>query len=162
MTHTRGNTNDPYSPNTRKVAGGRTDRPRLDSRLCRGPGGCLHWQPESLTGCGRFSNRPTFHPLAPKLTYNTFMIKFTDTQSPEAVALTATIQLHEDMLNSYAFAGYDGTKDAFDCLYRELFIIARDEVSLEVDPVDQVVETFFQYQLEISEGERNPAWFEYH
>ena len=89
------------------------------------------------------------------------MMKFTDTASPEAVALAATVQLHEDLLECEAFAGYNGTKGAFDCLYRELFIIARDEVSLEVEPVDQVIETFFQYQLEIGDGERSPAWFEY-
>jgi hypothetical protein len=86
-------------------------------------------------------------------------MKVTDTYSPEAVALTATCQLHDELLADDGFAGYDGTKGAFDRLYSELFVIARDEVSLEVDPVDQVVETFYQYQLEIGEGQREIDWY---
>jgi hypothetical protein len=87
------------------------------------------------------------------------MMKFTDTVSPEAVALTAACQLHADLLYSEAFAGYDGSKLQFDLLYRELFIIARDEVSLEIQPVEQVIETFYDYQEEISAGERDFDWF---
>lgn len=86
-------------------------------------------------------------------------MKFTDTSSPEAVALLAACQLHPELLTDDAFAGYDGTKDQFDRLYRELFVIARDEVSLEVEPVEQVVETFYQYQTEISVGERDADWY---
>ena len=86
-------------------------------------------------------------------------MKVTDTCSPEAIALTAICQLHIELLADEGFAGYDGTKDAFDSLYSELLVIARDEVSLEVDPVDQVVETFYQYQLEICEGQREIDWY---
>jgi hypothetical protein len=86
-------------------------------------------------------------------------MKVTDTQSPEAVALTAACQLHSVLVSDQNFAGYDGTKAAFDSLYSELFVIARDEVSLEVEPVEQVVETWYQYQAEISEGERDFDWF---
>ena len=86
-------------------------------------------------------------------------MKVTDTCSPEAIALKATCLLHIELLDDQGFAGYDGTKDAFDRLYSELFVIARDEVSLEVDPVDQVVETFYQYQLEIGEGQREVNWY---
>jgi hypothetical protein len=88
-------------------------------------------------------------------------MKVTDTCSPEAVALTATCHLHAELLADDSFAGYYGSKDAFDQLYSELFVIARDEVSLEVDPVDQVVETFYQYQLEIGEGQRQVDWYLY-
>jgi len=87
------------------------------------------------------------------------MMKLTDTSSPEAVALTAACQLHTDLLPDEGFAGYDGTKAQFDALYRELFVIARDEVSLEIDPVDQVVDTFYDYQLEICNGERSVDWY---
>ena len=86
-------------------------------------------------------------------------MKVIDTVSPEAVALTAACQLHSELLSDESFAGYDGTKAAFDSLYSELFVIARDEVSLEVEPVEQVVETWYQYQAEISEGERDFDWF---
>lgn len=86
-------------------------------------------------------------------------MKLTDTTSPEAVALQAAIQLHAELLADEGFAGYDGTKDAFDSLYRELFVIARDEVSLEIDPVNQVVDTFYDYQLEITEGQREVDWY---
>ena len=86
-------------------------------------------------------------------------MKFVD-NSPEAVALNAAIALHPQLLESDDFCGYDGTKQQFDRLYQELFIIARDEVSLEVDPIWQVTNTFFDYQVEISAGDRAFDWFE--
>lgn len=86
-------------------------------------------------------------------------MKFTDTMSPEAVALTAACQMHGEILGDESMAGYDGTKAAFDSLYKELFVIARDEVSLEIDAVDQVISTFFDYQLEIVEGQREVDWY---
>lgn len=86
-------------------------------------------------------------------------MKMIDTVSPEAVALTAACQLHTELLKDEGFAGYDGTKEQFDNLYQELFIIARDEVSLEVEPVEMVVETFYDYQLEIAEGVRDFDWY---
>lgn len=86
-------------------------------------------------------------------------MKPVDTVSPEAVALQAACDLHKDLLADEGFAGYNGTKEQFDNLYRELFIIARDEVSLEVEPVLQVIETFYEYQTEISAGERDWDWY---
>lgn len=86
-------------------------------------------------------------------------MKITDTASPEAVALTATCRLHGELLADENFAGYDGTKDAFDRLYSELFVIARDEVSLEIEPVEMVVETFYVFQFEIGEGDREVDWY---
>lgn len=82
-----------------------------------------------------------------------------DACSPEAVALTAACQLHTELLQDEGFAGYEGTKEQFDNLYLELFIIARDEVSLEVEPVEMVVETYYDYQTEISAGERDFDWY---
>ena len=86
-------------------------------------------------------------------------MKTTDTVSPEVVALTAACQLHSQILNEDCFHGYDGTKDHFDLLFRELFVIARDEVSLEIDPISQVTETWWQYQEEISVAYRDSDWF---
>jgi hypothetical protein len=86
-------------------------------------------------------------------------MKTLDTVSPEAVALTAACQMHGKLLNDDAFMGYDGTKDSFDSLYQELFVIARDEISLEVSPFEQVTETWYDYQYEIMEGHREPCWY---
>jgi hypothetical protein len=86
-------------------------------------------------------------------------MKITDTCSPEAVALTAACQMHGKLLNDDLFMGYSGDKESFDMLYQELFIIARDEVSLEVEPVAQVTETWYDYQYEIMGGDREPCWF---
>ena len=86
-------------------------------------------------------------------------MKITDNLSPEAVALTAACQMHGKLLNDDLFMGYAGDKESFDILYQELFIIARDEVSLEVEPVDQVIETWYDYQYEIMGGHREPCWF---
>lgn len=85
----------------------------------------------------------------------------TSMQTPEAVALAATIQLHGEMLNDECFAGYDGDKDAFDVLYQEVFVIARDDVTLEVDPVNQVVDMFYEYHSEICNGTRDIDWYLY-
>lgn len=83
----------------------------------------------------------------------------TDSSSPEAVALLAACNLHNKLLNDDAFLGYDGTKHQFDLLYGELFIVARDEVSLEVEPIAQVIETWYDYQYEIMAGERDVCWW---
>ena len=88
-------------------------------------------------------------------------MKITDTQSPEAVALSAACILHPELLQDENFAGYDGTKSQFDDLYRQLFVIARDEVSLEIDPIGVVVETFYDYQTEIVDGVRDCDWYWY-
>jgi len=86
-------------------------------------------------------------------------MKFVD-NSPEAVALNAAVALHPLLPNMDGFDGYSGTKQQFDRLYEELFVIARDEVSLEVDPIGQVTDTWFDYQVEISAGDRPLDWFE--
>ena len=86
-------------------------------------------------------------------------MKFVD-NSPEAVALNAAVALHPLLPNMDGFDGYTGTKQQFDRLYEELFVIARDEVSLEVDPIGQVTDTWFDYQVEISAGDRAFDWFE--
>ena len=82
------------------------------------------------------------------------------TLTPETVALRAAFALHP-ILNTFdGFDGYEETKESFDRLYTELFFIARDEVSLEVEPVESVKETWWDYQCEIAEGVRDSDWFE--
>ena len=79
--------------------------------------------------------------------------------TPSQFALTAACQLHKRLLNDDLFMGYDGEKESFDQLFDELVVIARSEVSLEVEPVDQIIDTWYQYQYEIMEGDREPCWF---
>lgn len=86
-------------------------------------------------------------------------MKAIDTTSPEAIALNAAVRLHPELLRNGDFPEYNGTKTAFDNLYRELFVIARDEVSLEADPVSMVVQTWYDYQQEIQFGARRADWF---
>ena len=79
--------------------------------------------------------------------------------SLQNLALSASFRLHSEILGDESFCGYEGTKEQFDDLYNELYIIARDEVSLEVDPIDQIIETWYDYQNEICEGAREPQWY---
>ena len=87
---------------------------------------------------------------------------FHDKVSPEVVALKATIQIHQEIENDPGFAGYEGTKEDFDNLYRPLFAIANEEVSAECpDYLGQIIETFYQYECEIAAGERDIDWYLY-
>jgi hypothetical protein len=73
-------------------------------------------------------------------------------------ALEACFVLHQQLLNESCYAGYDGTKDDFDVLYAEVYVICRDELPDEAD-VSEVVETFHDYQLETMEGQREIGWY---
>jgi hypothetical protein len=75
-------------------------------------------------------------------------------------ALRASSVLHNQLLTEACYAGYDGDKDAFDILFNEVFTIAREELPDDAD-VDQIVETFHQYQLEQMNGERDADWYLY-
>ena len=72
--------------------------------------------------------------------------------------LTATIQLHGEMLNDCCYAGYDGTKDDFDTLYAEVYVICRDELPDDAT-VEYVCETFHDYALEQMNGDREIGWY---
>lgn len=87
------------------------------------------------------------------------MMKNETALSPETVALTAACQLHEDLLEDDAFAGYDGTKEQFDLLYRELLAVASEGSASEDNPVDVTIETWFAYQLQIEDGSREVDWY---
>jgi hypothetical protein len=76
----------------------------------------------------------------------------------EQTALAACFVLHNEMLNDESFAGYEGAKDDFDSLYKEVYTIVREELWDGVD-VELVVETFYHYQTEIVNGERDVCWF---
>jgi hypothetical protein len=79
--------------------------------------------------------------------------------SLQNLALSASFRVHSEILGNESFVGYEGTKDQFDDLYNELYVIARDEVSLEVDPIDQIIETWYDYQNEICDGHRDVYWY---
>lgn len=78
----------------------------------------------------------------------------------KTTALTATIALHNELVNNEAFAGYGGDKDEFDRLYKEVYTITRYELFDGAD-VEQIVETWFLYFEEILNGQRDCDWFEY-
>jgi hypothetical protein len=79
--------------------------------------------------------------------------------SLQNLALESAFRVHSKILGDESFCGYEGTKAQFDDLYDELYVIARDEVSLEVDPIDQIIETWYDYQNEICDGHREPQWY---
>ena len=79
--------------------------------------------------------------------------------SAHYLALAAALRLHNEILGDEAFLGYTGSKEQLDDLCDELYVIARDEVSLEVDPIDQIIETWYDYQNEICDGHREPQWY---
>jgi hypothetical protein len=73
-------------------------------------------------------------------------------------ALSASFVLHEQMLTDCNYDGYDGGKDDFDNLYKEVYAIARYELPDDADN-EQIENTFHEYQLEQMNGEREICWF---
>lgn len=73
-------------------------------------------------------------------------------------ALRACFALHNQLLTDDAAWGYEGDKESFDRLFAEVFIITRDEVPDEAD-VEQIVETYWDYNLEIMNGDREIDWY---
>jgi hypothetical protein len=73
-------------------------------------------------------------------------------------ALAACFELHNEMAADESFAGYEGDKEAFDNLYKEVYILVRDELPDDAD-VAYVCETFYDYQLEIANGDRDVCWY---
>ena len=73
-------------------------------------------------------------------------------------ALSASIVLHQQLLTDCCYDGYEGTKDDFDNLYKEVYAIARYELPDEAD-IEQIENTFHEYQLEQMTGERDVCWF---
>jgi hypothetical protein len=79
--------------------------------------------------------------------------------SLQNLVLESAFRLHSEILGDESFCGYEGTKEQFDDLYDELYVIARDEVSLEVDPVNQIIDVWCTYQNEVCVGDRDPQWY---
>lgn len=73
-------------------------------------------------------------------------------------ALAASFLLHDQLLDDCNYAGYEGTKEDFDRLYAEVFVICRDELPDDAN-VDYVIETFHDYQLEQMDGIREVGWY---
>ena len=78
----------------------------------------------------------------------------------ENTALTACFQLHGELLNDEFFAGYEGTKEQFDELYKGVYKIVSEELPNGAE-VDQVIETFYAYEDEIAKGLRELDWYLY-
>lgn len=78
----------------------------------------------------------------------------------EQTALLACLQLHKELLEDGGFAGYDGSKKAFDRLYEEVYAIVKEEL-WDGAEAEQVVETFLQYQAEVAVGVREADWYLY-
>lgn len=73
-------------------------------------------------------------------------------------AMAATIQLHSEMLNDDAFAGYEGDIDGFNQLYKQVHSLARYEL-FDGATVDQIVETFYCYLNDVANGDRHMDYF---
>lgn len=73
-------------------------------------------------------------------------------------ALTACFTLNSQLLNDDAAWGYEGTKECFDRLFDEVFVITRDELPDDCD-IDQIVETFWDYTHEQMDGVREVGWY---
>ena len=73
-------------------------------------------------------------------------------------ALEVSFVLHKQLLTDCNYAGYEGTKDDFDNLYKEVYAIARYELPDDADN-DLIENTFHEYQLEQMNGERDICWF---
>jgi hypothetical protein len=72
--------------------------------------------------------------------------------------LSATILVHQQYLDCPYWCGYDADKEAFDNLYREVYAIVHEELPDDAD-LEQIVNLFNLYQLEITDGERDVCWF---
>ena len=73
-------------------------------------------------------------------------------------ALEVSFVLHNQLLTDCNYAGYDGDKEAFDNLYKEVYAIARYELPDDADNA-LIENTFHEYQLEQMNGEREICWY---
>ena len=81
--------------------------------------------------------------------------------APQTVALSAACRLHGEMLEDDAFAGYDGSKEAFDRLYEELFAIAKQQIHPDLLDEDNLEATFYVFQDAVASGELPVDWYLY-
>lgn len=83
-----------------------------------------------------------------------------ETQNTAPVATLAARKIHEAIVDSDAFFGYDGSNEAFYQIYSECVKIECEcfPVNQETVAVDEVVEMWFDFQNEIAEGLREVDW----
>jgi hypothetical protein len=74
----------------------------------------------------------------------------------EQIALRTATLLNDQLLDDDGFCGYDGSKDDFDHLYLECRAIAK---TLIYPSLDMILDTFWEIQNEIGEGQREVDWY---
>lgn len=77
----------------------------------------------------------------------------------EQLGLQAAIRLHAELLNDDGFFGYEGGLHDFNRLAQECTFIARKRIAEEICPVTQIVETFYAYNDEIANGQRDCCYW---
>jgi hypothetical protein len=73
----------------------------------------------------------------------------------ETRALAAAFVLDNELLSDPGFAGYYG-EEMFESLQAQVYAIAKT-----VESINGIVETFYQFQNEICEGDREVDWYLY-
>jgi hypothetical protein len=145
---------------------------RVKTPLFHGLGHCSRrvLTGSSPAGAGPGGNRPRTGPPKVRLpepngsvrplseTDETCYIRIMKEIALAQLALQASFALNDQLLNDCCYAGYEGDKESFDRLYDEVYVICRDELPDDAD-VDQVVEMFHDYQLEIMDGLREVDWY---
>lgn len=76
----------------------------------------------------------------------------------EQQALKASFALNNDLLTDDAAWGYDGSKEDFDRLFKEVLAIAWME-DVDSDSLDEICDTFWGVQLEVMNGDRAVDWY---
>jgi hypothetical protein len=75
------------------------------------------------------------------------------------LSLTAATAIHNDINGCDAWLGYEGTIDAFADLLAEVDAIVEHLICPFQMHVDDIVETWYQVQNEIAEGNLAVDWF---
>lgn len=75
------------------------------------------------------------------------------------LTLTAAFAVHNAINNDDAFCGYDGSTEAFATLLAEVDAVAKHLVQPLNTNVDGIVETWFEVQNEIAEGNLAVDWY---
>ena len=80
-------------------------------------------------------------------------------QTTSVNPLSATIAIHDLIADDEMFAGYDGSIDAFNTLYREVEAIITQLIHPDVLDMENVIETFYGIQDQIGMGEVAVDWY---
>jgi hypothetical protein len=74
------------------------------------------------------------------------------TETTSQLALKAALQLHADMADNDAFAGYEADVETFTRLAEECLYIAENQLLAPADDVDDLTYQYYLNQTEIGEG----------